>query len=81
VAARDLLPRQGNAPVIESETYMYYIKLRGSQPSQGNFVPYNDATEQTMLTDFKTLWGTSFLEDLSIDVTDFPFDNGVVGRS
>src|SRR5262245_2679611 len=25
-------PRQGNTPVIESETYMYYIKLRGSQP-------------------------------------------------
>jgi len=73
-------PRQGNAPVVESETYMYYIKLRGSQPSQGNFVPYNDATEQTMLTDFKTLWGTSFLEDLSIDVTDYTFENGVVGK-
>ncbi|HEV8393458.1 MAG TPA: POTRA domain-containing protein, partial [Vicinamibacterales bacterium] len=73
-------PRQGNAPVIESETYMYYIKLRGSQPSQGNFIPYNDATEQTMLTDFKTLWGTNFLEDLSIDVTDFTFENGVVGK-
>jgi len=73
-------PRQGNAPVVESETYMYYIKLRGSQPSQGNFVPFNDATEQTMLTDFKTLWGTNFLEDLSIDVTDFAFENGVVGK-
>ena len=73
-------PRQGNAPVIESETYMYYIKLRGSQPSQGIFVPYGDATEQTMLTDFKTLWGTNFLEDLSIDITDFTFENGVVGK-
>jgi outer membrane protein insertion porin family len=73
-------PRQGNAPVVESETYMYYIKLRGSQPSQGNFVPYNEATEQTMLTDFKTLWGTNFLEDLAIDVTDYTFDNGVVGK-
>jgi len=73
-------PRQGNAPVVESETYMYYIKLRGSQPSQGNFVPYNDATEQTMLSDFKTLWGTNFLEDLSIDITDYTFENGVVGK-
>src|SRR5262245_37114243 len=33
-------PRQGNSPSIEVETYMYYIKLRGSQPSQGNFVNY-----------------------------------------
>jgi len=73
-------PRQGNAPSIEVETYMYYIKLRGSQPSQGNFVSYNDALEQTMLGDFKTLWGTNFLEDLSIDVTDFTFDNGTVGK-
>jgi outer membrane protein insertion porin family len=73
-------PRQGNAPVIESETYMYYIKLRGSQPSQGIFVPYGDAAEQTMLTDFKALWGTNFLEDLAIDVTDFTFENGVVGK-
>src|SRR6185436_13857928 len=39
-----------------------------------------DATEQTMLTDFKTLWGTSFLEDLYIDATDFPCENGVVGK-
>jgi outer membrane protein insertion porin family len=59
---------------------MYYIKLRGSQPSQGNFVPYNDATEQMMLNDFKALWGTNFLEDLSIDITDFTFDNGVIGK-
>ena len=59
---------------------MYYIKLRPSQPSQGIFVPYDDATEQTMLSDFKALWGTNFLEDLSIEVTDFTFDNGVVGK-
>jgi len=72
--------RQGNASTIESETYMYYIKLRTSQPSQGIFLPYNEATEQTMLGDFKALWGTNFLEDLSIEVNDFTFDNGAVGK-
>src|SRR5215211_1175145 len=64
-------PKQGNTSSIESETYMYYIKLRGSQPSQGVWIPYNDATEQTIVSDFKALWGTKFLEDLSIEKTDY----------
>ena len=59
--------RQGDASTVESETYMYYIKLRPSQPSQGIFVPYDEAAEQTMLADFKALWATNFLEDLSIE--------------
>jgi outer membrane protein insertion porin family len=73
-------PRQGNSSTVESETYMYWIKLRPSTPSQGIFLPFNDATEQTMLSDFKALWNTNFLEDLSIEVTDYTFDNGVVGK-
>ena len=73
-------PRQGNASTVESETYMYWIKLRPSTPSQGIFVPFTEATEQTMLSDFKALWNTNFLEDLSIEVTDYTFDNGVVGK-
>jgi outer membrane protein insertion porin family len=73
-------PRQGNAPTVESETYMYYIKLRGSQPSQGVFVPYNEATEQVMQADFRALWATNFLEDLSIDVADHTFPDGSIGK-
>jgi outer membrane protein insertion porin family len=73
-------PRQGNAPTVESETYMYYIKLRGSQPSQGIFVPYDESTIQTIIADHRTLWGTNFLEDLSIDAADHVFPNGVVGK-
>ncbi|HLG54482.1 MAG TPA: BamA/TamA family outer membrane protein [Vicinamibacterales bacterium] len=72
--------RQGGASTVESETYQYYIKLQTSRPSQGVFVPYDDRAEQTMLNDFKTLWGTSFLEDLSIEITDHTFPNGVVGK-
>jgi outer membrane protein insertion porin family len=73
-------PKQGNTSSVESETYMYYIKLRPSQPSQGVWVPYNEATEQTILNDFKSLWGTKFLEDLSIEKTDYTFPNGTVGE-
>ena len=73
-------PKQGNSSTIESETYMYWIKVRPSTPSQGIFVPFTDGTEQQMLADFKALWNTNFLEDLSIEVTDYTFDNGVVGK-
>jgi outer membrane protein insertion porin family len=73
-------PSQGNSSTIESETYMYWIKVRPSTPSQGIFVPFTDDTEQAMLSDFKALWNTNFLENLSIEVTDYTFDNGVVGK-
>ena len=33
-----------------------------------------------MLEDFKRLWATNFLSDLSIEVKDYPFSNGVVGK-
>ena len=33
-----------------------------------------------MLGDFKRLWATNFLDDLSIEVTDYTFPNGAVGK-
>ncbi len=83
--------KQGGAPLVEPETYMYYIKTRGSQPSQGVWVPYDETAEDTIREDFKRLWGTNFLEDLSIEVsepagtpgatsTDYVFSNGVIGK-
>jgi outer membrane protein insertion porin family len=72
--------RQGNASTVDNETYLYWIKLPVSAPSQGKFVPYDDKAEQQMLADFKSLWNTKFLEDLSIEVTDHTFENGVVGK-
>ena len=71
--------RQGGFSTVENETYMYYIKLRPSQPSQGVFVPLDEAAERTMLADFKALWATSFLEDLSIELEEYTFPNGAVG--
>ena len=59
---------------------MYYIQLRTSQTRQNQFVWYDATTEQTMLADFKRLWATNFLDDLSIEVTDHTFPNGAVGK-
>jgi outer membrane protein insertion porin family len=71
---------QGNVSTVEAQTYLYYIQLRPSQPSQNSWVPYDEKAEQTMLEDFKRLWATNFLTDLSIDVTDYAFANGVIGK-
>jgi outer membrane protein insertion porin family len=72
--------RQGNTSTVENETYLYWIKLPTSQPSQNKFVWYDAQAEQLMIADFKSLWATKFLEDLSIEVTDHTFENGVVGK-
>ena len=71
---------QGGFSTIENETYMYYIQLRTSQTRQNQFVWYDATTEQTMLSDFKRLWATNFLDDLSIEITDHTFPNGTVGK-
>lgn len=71
---------QGNAALVDIQTYLYYIQLRGSRPSQNEWVPYNDETEKTILDDFKRLWATNFLDNLSIESEDYRFSNGVVGK-
>ncbi len=70
-------PTQGNVSLVEPQTYLYYIQTRPSRPSDGVWVPYD---EQSVLDDFQRLWATSFLDDLSIEVRDTPYDNGVVGK-
>ena len=72
--------KQGGSPVVEPETYLYYIQLRPSLPSQNQWVAWDDAHEQIARDDFKRLWGTNFLDDLSIEVNDYTFANGVVGK-
>src|SRR5947208_6870211 len=71
---------QGGTSLIDYQTYLYYIQLKASQPSQGVWVPYTDAAEKTILEDFRRLWGTNFLDNLWIDVRDYTFSNGVVGK-
>ncbi|HEV3061588.1 MAG TPA: BamA/TamA family outer membrane protein [Vicinamibacterales bacterium] len=71
---------QGNASVIESQTYLYYIQLKASLPSQGVWVPYDSDTEKTIQDDFRRLWGTTFLDNLWVEVTDYKFANGAIGK-
>ncbi len=74
------LPTQGNASSIDAETYLYYIRTRGSRPSQNAWVPWNEEAEEQLREDFRRLWTTNFLDDLAIEVIDTPFPNGVVGK-
>jgi outer membrane protein insertion porin family len=71
---------QGGTSVIEPQTYLYYITVKQSRPSEGVWIPYDDSTERTLLQDFRSLWGTNFLDNLWIDVTDYKFPNGTVGK-
>src|SRR5579859_2779821 len=72
--------KQGGFSVIDPQTYVYYMQLHGSRPSENVWVPWDDKAEQTAIGDFKHLLGTNFLDDLSVDVRDYRFSNGVVGK-
>ncbi len=71
---------QGNVSLVDPQTYLHYVTLRPSRPSQDEWVIYDDDTIDTLKRDFDTLWNTQFLDDLSIEVTDYHFANGVVGK-
>ena len=83
-------PVQGNVSTVEGQTYLYYMQLRPSQPSQNIWVPWDEKAEQVMIDDHKRLWATGFLDDLAIEVsepaapgvtlTDYVFSNGVIGK-
>jgi outer membrane protein insertion porin family len=72
--------KQGGTSIVEPQTYLYYIQVQPSQPSRDKWVTYDTSTEQTIRQDFKRLWSTDFLDDLSIEVLDYPFANGVTGK-
>jgi outer membrane protein insertion porin family len=72
--------KQGGSPVVEANTYLYYIQAKGSRPSLNEWVPYSDGTPQIALADFKRLWATNFLDDLQIEVHDVRYANGVPGK-
>jgi outer membrane protein insertion porin family len=74
--------KQGGAPVIEANTYLFYMQMTNqvSRPQEGRWVPFTEETEQVILRDFKSLWATTFLDDLSIEVLDVDMGNGVIGK-
>src|ERR1700681_827486 len=71
---------QGNSTVIEPATYQYYIQLKQSRPSEGVWMPYDEAAEKTAIEDFHRLWGTTFLDNVSVETRDYTFSNGVIGK-
>ena len=73
-------PTQGNQTVIEPATYLYYIQLKQSRPSEGLWMPYDEAAEKTAIDDFHRLWNTNFLDNASVETRDYTFSNGVVGK-
>ena len=72
--------KQGGSPVIDAQTYVYYIQARPSNSRENRWVAYDDALEETLLGDFKRLWATNFLDDLAVDVRDVRYANGVMGK-
>jgi hypothetical protein len=73
---------QGNVSTVEPQTYLFYMQVttKRSQPTQNIWVPYDESVEAVMRGDFQRLWATNFLDDLRIEVTDYTFANGVVGK-
>ena len=74
--------KQGGQPLVDSQTYLFYMEMRNrvSAPSENRWVPYTEDTEQAILADFRRLWATNFLDDLSIEVHDVRFANGALGK-
>jgi outer membrane protein insertion porin family len=74
--------KQGGSSVVDPQTYLYYMQITQSvsRPGENRWVPYDDKVEQVMLADFKRLWATNFLDDLSVETYEYPFSNGVVGK-
>lgn len=62
------------------EAYRRYIHLQPSRPLAGVWVPYDENAQKTIEADYRRLWDTGRLSDLSISVTDYLFQNGVVGK-
>ena len=67
-------------PVVDPQTYLYYIHFRPVSLLAASGSRYDDAAETTLFDDFRRLWATSFLDDLSIDTLDYTFANGTPGK-
>jgi hypothetical protein len=92
----EVLPPAGSGPVVlmalpcavslssgeESvpEAYRRYVELEPSRPADRVWVPYDSDTMNTIQADFRRLFDTGRLDDLTIEVIDYEFANGVVGK-
>jgi hypothetical protein len=72
--------RQGGSSRSRAELYLRDIHLRPSRPTDAVWVPYDADAERMILEDFQRLWNNNGLADLSIEVQNYVFSNGVVGK-
>src|SRR5262245_49857840 len=72
--------RQGGASQTSPQTYVQDIHLRPSKPLDGLWIPYDAVAERVILDDFQRLWKNHKLTDLSVEIHDYRFSNGVVGK-
>lgn len=79
---RSLAPRcePDNQCLVDPMTYLYYIETRPSVGSEGRWVLWSDDVAASLRRDFNRLWATNFLDDLSIEVVDNKYPNGVVAK-
>ncbi len=75
-------PTQGNVSRISGRTYLYYIQSDEliTLPAQAKWMPFDETVEQVLSEDFQRLMDTGFLSDLSLDIVDNPYANGVQGK-
>ena len=71
---------QGGVARTSPGEYLRDIQLRPSRVSQGEWVPFDRGAEQAILNDFQRLWSNHRLEELSVDIRDYRFPNGVIGK-
>jgi len=72
--------RQGGRPRSDPFTYLADIHLKPSRPSRGEWTPYDSAAEQVIFQDFQRLSTNHALANLTVDIRDYTFSNGVVGK-
>jgi hypothetical protein len=72
--------RQGGVARVPPVDYLRDVQLRPSRPSQGLWVPYDGAAERAIFGDFQRLWANHKLAELSVDIRDYRFSNGVIGK-
>ena len=79
---RSLAPRcePDNLCLVDPMTYLYYIETRPSVPSENRWVPWSNDIAASLRRDFNRLWATNFLDDLSIEVVDSTYPNGVPAK-
>ena len=71
---------QGYQSRFPPEHYTRDIHLPRSAPSRGLWIPYDAAVEKVILEDYQRLWNNNALANLSIEIRDFQFSNGVIGK-